>query len=52
MLRIYQKLLPSYYSVPAEAARYLAIAVLNDHEHWGVLALHGSVQRLYAHAMF
>lgn len=32
-------------------AAYLAIAVLNNHEHWGVLALHGSVQRLNAHAM-
>lgn len=30
---------------------YLAITVLNDHEHWGVLALHGSVQCLNAHAM-
>lgn len=30
---------------------YLAIAVLNDHEHWGILTLHGSVQCLNAHAM-
>lgn len=30
---------------------YLAITVFNDHEHWGVLALHGSVQCFNAHAM-
>lgn len=45
---------PTYYrieSMPVESAAYLAIAVLNNHEHWGVLALHGSVQRLNAHAM-
>ncbi len=35
----------------AEFAAYLAIAVLYNHEHRGVLALHGSVQRLNAHAM-
>lgn len=34
-----------------EFAAYLAITVLYNHEHWGVLALHGSVQRLNAHAM-
>lgn len=28
---------------------YLAVAVLNDHEHRGVLALHRPVQRLDAH---
>ena len=37
--------------VSVEFAAYLAVAVLNNHEHWGVLALHGSVQRLNAHAM-
>lgn len=30
---------------------YLAITVLDDHEHWGVLALHRPVQRLNAHAV-
>lgn len=30
---------------------YLAVAVLNDQEHRGVLALHGSVQGLNAHAV-
>lgn len=35
----------------AEFAAHLAVAVLNNHEHRGVLALHGSVQRLNAHAM-
>lgn len=30
---------------------YLAVAVFNDQEHRGVLGLHGSVQRLNAHAV-
>lgn len=30
---------------------YLAVAVLDDHQHRGVLALHGPVQRLNAHAV-
>lgn len=30
---------------------HLAVAVLNDHEHWSVLALHGSVQCLNAHTV-
>lgn len=30
---------------------YLAITVFDHQEYWGVLALHGSVQRLNAHAM-
>ena len=37
--------------VSVEFAAYLAVAVLNNHEHWGILALHGSVQCLNAHAM-
>lgn len=32
-------------------AAYLAVAVLNDHEHGRVLALHGPVQTLDAHAV-
>lgn len=30
---------------------YLAVAVLDDHQHRGVLALHRPVQRLNAHAV-
>lgn len=30
---------------------HLAIAVLDDHEHWRVLALHCTIQGLYAHAV-
>lgn len=37
-------------SAPAGSA-YLTVAVFNDHEHRGVLALHGPVQGLDAHAV-
>lgn len=30
---------------------YLAVTVLDDHQHWGVLALHRPVQCLNAHAV-
>lgn len=40
-----------YYCHVELKTAYLAIAVLNNQEHWGVLALHGSVQCLNAHAM-
>lgn len=43
--------IPLYYCHVELKSAYLAIAVLNNHEHWGVLALHGSVQCLNAHAM-
>lgn len=40
-----------YSDVDSLSLSHLAVAVLYNHEHWRVLALHGSVQRLDAHAM-
>lgn len=40
---------PDAAALPGPA--YLAVAVLDDHQHWGVLGLHRPVQRLNAHAV-
>lgn len=46
-----ESMLKVLYSTFVKSVAHLAVAVLNDHEHRGVLPLHGSVQRLNAHAM-
>lgn len=49
-LRLLSNMLHGFCCAELKSA-YLAVAVLNDHEHWGILTLHGSVECLNAHAV-